>query len=382
MLVPKNLLLVPKDFSFILEPITHIFTKDVSVFDGYVDRCAERELIENADLFWLVFWKTLYDSGVDVDWMDGKLSLKNRKLTLRYRRRISDKMEGFVDQLRTFYLTCLQEKRPITFLKIKPSHLNYVFRKDSDKPIILHPLKGEYRIRSWCFSYVIEPCLAPLSKFFRLKISKQKVKRKTFYGKNQVTKKEKLETREFDTYTILYQHVCAYTITPSPNPKRNDLQALFYASYVNQDEYCDVTLVAKDDIIKVHSVLPLMLGGDIFKAMLRSNMKEGLEKEIPLSCYSLKIVRQFVEYLYLGVEGLLFDEWIKTDFPVADLLHFAHSYSIHDLFNHCANYLSLVSTEEHAEMIQELAILYESDYLQIVASKLQEQKKKSARDDR
>jgi len=138
---------------------------------------------------------------------------------------------------------------------------------------------------------------------------------------------------------------------------------------MQQDQlFCDFKIASKEGIIELHSNILFLNGGPVIQTMMRSTMKEGLEKAVSFTDYSSGAIKEFIQYLYVGGKAFS-DGYISShhEANVYELLDFAHKFQISTLVDCCTNIISQLADKEEVQEIERLAELFGNSHLKQLA---------------
>jgi len=151
-------------------------------------------------------------------------------------------------------------------------------------------------------------------------------------------------------------------IQPKIIEHKNEVIEQYYLDYQNTDN-CDLVLSAEGEKVLVHREIFRMAAGSVFESMLNDQFSESINSSIDFEIYSINTVKTFVEFIYLGVDGIPIETFNETGTDICQLLQMAHMYQIVPLYNHCLNILDVYSDKDDAEVINELAKFYNDRHL-------------------
>lgn len=153
-----------------------------------------------------------------------------------------------------------------------------------------------------------------------------------------------------------------YLIEPKSVAQRDDLQKSMHNMY-EKEILCDLNIFAKDGTVKAHSIPFFTYGGEMIQKMLTSNMKESLEKTIYFKEFSLRTVRAFIGFVYLGQKALEPEVFVAKNIDLNELFQMAQTYQNLSLIDCCTNLYSIFSKVEDIKIIKHLADIYNNEHL-------------------
>lgn len=119
-----------------------------------------------------------------------------------------------------------------------------------------------------------------------------------------------------------------------PDPHSEVCEAL--GSLLRNGHFGDIRIKLKDESISVHSQI-LAARSDVFAAMLSTQMRESVEKEVDLTDLEASAVKAMIRYLYTGATDASIFE---GDDEVIGLLHAAHRFDVSSLVGRCMHSLA------------------------------------------
>ncbi|MFZ0565934.1 MAG: BTB/POZ domain-containing protein [Chlamydiales bacterium] len=172
---------------------------------------------------------------------------------------------------------------------------------------------------------------------------------------------EPSDIRTSENRYVTFDHF-PYPIEPKKIPQRDangHLKAM-YSRYQDQT-LCDVSIFTKEGILKVHSAPLCEYGGKMVKEMILQ--QEPTEKEIRFDEFSLKCVKAFIDFVYLGEKGLEPKSVRERDVDVYELLKMAYTYQVQPLIDCCTNLISLSASVNDLEKVKSYADSYKNGHL-------------------
>ena len=334
------------------------FNKYVSSLENAFSRRDFSEIIESPELFWLAFCKAFSQiDGEDSDCF--ATSLKGKTLTISGKEHIILDLQKCVEQIRKLFARGMQERTSFTILPVKIS--TKIFIRDNAEFIDLTDWLNDrnFNLYETWFGSFVEPTMQSFCELIGVTCSDVVVPIRYKCVEEQGVLSEDVKAFKIDW--VSGDHF-VYPIEAKVIPSRNDLKKSMHSMYENQI-LCDLSLVAKDGAVNVHSIPLFTYGGEMIQKMLTCNMKESLEKVVYFNEFSLNSVKAFVDFMYLGEDGLEPESVLKRDVDLCELFHMAHTYQVQTLIDCCTNLFSLFSSTKDIEKIKYLAELYENEHL-------------------
>jgi hypothetical protein len=334
------------------------FSKDISSLENAFSRKDFIKIIESPDLFWMAFCNALSQTeSEDSEYFS--TFVQGKTLTVAGEEYIISDVQKFLEEIRKLFVKAHTPKNSFFILPIKITS-DYFVREKTDTVDLTDWLSDRVvkLYESWFISF-IQPSMPILCKSIGATCSNIHISQKIITGdpfniENKNVKAFKIDWINGEHFT--------YPIEPKRLSPRDDLQKSIYSMY-EKHILCDLSIVAKDGIVKVHSIPLFTYGGDMIQKMLTCNMKESLEKVVSFKEFSLNSVKAFVDFMYLGENGLKPESVSKNDVDLYELFQMANTYQVQELIDCCTNLLSLFSSTEDVEKIKHLAEFYENEHL-------------------
>lgn len=280
------------------------------------------------------------------------------KITISGIEHIHKNLQNIVEVIRNLFAVSLDEKRGVTIVPIDLASDIFICEKADCIDLTRWLIDDRNKIFCAWFKSFIRPCLPGLSEILAAKFSEETI------GQSFMHEPGVPLTESVTSITIEWlpgSHY-VYPILPKAIAKRADAQESMYAMY-QQQIYCDFSIVAKEGVVKMHSLPLFMHGGAAIQTLLTSGMKETLEKTINFSHFSLSTVEAFVDFIYLGEKTLTPDSIDENNVNLIELFELANIYQIQPLIDSCTNLFSLVSTADDIKTIVSLSVTYDNDHL-------------------
>lgn len=334
------------------------FNKDISSLENSFSRRDFSEIIESSELFWLAFCKAFSQiSGEDSDAFS--TSLQGKKLTISGKEHIIPDVQKCVEQIRQIFVKGMLERTGFTILPVKVC--DKIFIRESSEIIDLTDWLSDrnfHLYKTWFGSFV-KPTMQSFCESIGATCSDVVVSQKIVDDEDFGVQSKSIKAFKVDW--VSGDHF-VYPIEAKVIPSRDNLKKSMHSMYENQI-LCDLSLVAKDGTVNVHSIPLFTYGGEMIQKMLTCNMKESLEKVVHFNEFSLNSVKAFVDFIYLGEDGLEPESVLKRNVNLCELFQMAHTYQVQTLIDCCTNLFSLFSSTKDIEKIKYLAELYENEHL-------------------
>lgn len=331
------------------------FNKDIGLLENAVSRRDFGKIIESPELFWLAFCKAFSQiKGENNNALS--TSLQGKILTISGKEHIVQK---FVEEIRKLFVKGHTEKSGFVVLPIKIC--DYYFVREKIDTIDLTDWLSDRNVKlceNWFNSYV-RPTMQSFCESIGAVCSDVVVSQKIVDDEDDGVQNKDVTAFKIDW--VSEDHF-VYPIIAKTISQRDDLQKSMYSMYESQT-LCDLSLIAKDGVVKVHSIPLFTYGGEMMQKMLTCNMKEFVEKTIHFGEFSLNSVKAFVDFIYLGEKGLEPESFLKKDVDLCELFQMAHTYQVKSLIDCCTNWFSLFSSTKDIEKIKYLADFYENEHL-------------------
>lgn len=314
-------------------------------------------IIRDKALFWTAFCQEASKlEGTRIDWFHTLIA--GDKITISGREDVVKDFKKIIEVIRNLFAASLEEKRGVTIVPVELALKIFICEKADCIDLTRWLIDDRNEISKMEFPGYILPCLPGLSEILGGKFSKETINQPIMIERG------KLFTQSVASITIEWLRGChyVYPILPKAIAKRADAQESMYAMY-QQQTYCDFSIVAKEGVVKVHSLPLFMHGGAAIQTLLTSNMKETIQKTINFSHFSLSTVEAFVDFIYLGEKTLTPDSIDENNVNLTELFELANIYQIQPLIDSCTNLFSLVSTADDIKTIVSLSVTYDNDHL-------------------
>lgn len=324
-------------------------------------------IIHDKQLFLITFLKATILSNLGENNFY-KISLHDKQINLLSSKAFLKEVPEEVEIIRQHLLEGHKTKQDMYLAPIDISYRIFI-KKRCDIINLTNWNSGHNKhISYFRFSDLIKPTLPKLCSLLGARCLFRPVIQQYRIDQSGGIEQENVEA--IDIEWIREEHLI-YSIAPQEIPSR-ELNSLIKSSY---DMYqnsicCDLVIVIGKATIPVHSIPFYTYGGDAIKNMLTANMKEQQEKTIEITAFDEKTVRAFIDFVYLGPEGLDPTTDSCQELDVVELFKMAQVYQLEDLITHCTNLLSLFASPDQAETISELAVLYENDLLKKLSEHL------------
>lgn len=336
-------------------PPIKTFEWDISAIEEACSRTDYQQIIENSDLFWLLFCK-ISSQIKHTDGVHFSISLEGKVLKILAQQHNLFKLQNFVEDIRQLFAKAYSEKVNFVALPIQ-SNYEHIIRKKSDI-IDLSNWQDNNTLIYSLFKQFIQPCMQKICQSIGASCLDVVVTQALKYG-------NRVETQEIHAFKIdwLSEYHFVPPISLTPISPREDLQQSMYSMYKKQI-LCDFTLKAKDGSLQVHAIPLFTYGDEMMQRMLTSSMKESIDKTILFTEFSLNTVKAFIDFIYLGEKGLEPQSFLVKEIDLDELFEMAQTYQVKSLIDCCTNLYSVFCSIEHKEKIKTLADLYENKHLQ------------------
>lgn len=348
--------------------------KDLNVLNGLCEKKDFATILDDPQLFWLLFCREYIDTKVDhlfqVQKVGSKVKISFQK---NYCQDVFKFLTQNVDVIRIALKEAMAEGRPFElafigrelasslFGNFLPAQAEYDI---SDMPLI-NGLQKEY-----CQAWIL-PTLPALAQALGVTCTCSQKLVTTIENKTHLRKIVKQEEFHHIKFEWNQDVHLVYPIVPKK------IVALDFPSMIErfyQDKkFCDFTLQSvSGSQLPVHGMILQMVGGTFFQTMLATQMEESKSKLIKLDC-SHEVATVFLEFIYRGADKTL-DILKKSDNLGAilfEIFTFANQYQIQNLIDASANWITLFTQAEHLESLQTLAQLYNNDHLKKYCAFLQ-----------
>ena len=319
---------------------------DISSIEDAITRKDYKSIIDDPEKFWLAYCIIFSQNKTDQS-EHFSMNLNKKSIIISAKNHNIKATKNCIEEIRTIFFQRRQKCKDFTFFLIDDCTESYII-KECDVLDLKHCMKrqkshGNHVLEQW-----IIPCMEKLSESLGANCIKA-------YTPN-IHSKFSYQPKEILSFKIEWnrENQFVYRIPPKSVPKRESPLETWHTMYQNQF-LCDLTLIAENVEIKLHSLLLYTYGGEIFQKMLTNGFKESVDKVISLKEFSLNTVRAFIDFIYLGENALQPEVTCTNAYEVSELLRLAHTYQIPSLVDHCANLLCLVTSAEDAEAIKLLA---------------------------
>ncbi len=337
--------------------------------DSHLERQDFETIIKDRELFWLAYCKAVFPHQNKKALDSFFVFIEGTNINISGEGHTIKKTQDVIEELRAFFVEGLKSRKTFEIF-IVPLLSDCLFRKES--PLIdLRYINSGYCTEWYCD--FIKPALPQLAEFCGALYTEDR--------KNQLLKTHDyfpLLIKEVQVIRINWQkqfHLI-YPISPKCIPEQEELGKALYSLYQKQ-QFCDFSLKTKDQTIKVHSNLLYVYGGPVFQGLLTSNMKETIDKAISFAEYSQSTVEAFIDFIYLG--GKAFSEKMissnqQNTIDLFELFELANTYQIETLIDCCTNLISLMTTKQDLEIIEQLATTYNNKHLKQLCDYLSPEK--------
>lgn len=333
--------------------------KDISSLESAFLKRDYEKIIKSPALFWLAFCKAF--GGIEsVDSKNFSISIRGKALTISGNENIITNIKKFIEEIRNLFLKGHNEKRSFVVLFIKISDDYFITEQKNDVIDLTDRfISKQAKLYGIWFEDFVQPVL---ENFF------QSMGAIYFHGvvsqKIMADVECTVDTIDAKAFKIDWtgEKYFVYPIEAKTIPPKMDLLESMYSIYEEQ-RFCDLSLVAGDGVLKAHSILLSVCGSEVIQKMLTHEMKESSEMTILFNEFSLKSLKAFVDFVYLGEKGLQPKSVLEKDVDLYELFEMAHTYQFHTLIDCCTNLLSLFSSVKDKDKIYSLAKLYDNEHL-------------------
>lgn len=141
----------------------------------------------------------------------------------------------------------------------------------------------------------------------------------------------------------------------SPSKARSMVDEM--SSILFDDTISDITIKVEEELIPAHKFI-LCLRSEVFRAMLRSPMKESVSNVIEISDFEAVVVREFLHFIYTDTCSPK-----AMDTHAEQLLAMACKYQVKGLETLCENHLCSTLTVDNIVNVLLLADMYSARHL-------------------
>lgn len=305
-------------------------------------------ILKDPDLFWLSFCKSFFlhqNKNYDVNFY---VTIENEEILYSGINGTIEELRKTIEKIRECLIEGLHNRKNVTIQQTSysffPSY--YLFTPDN----LSNNCPTEFKIsKDWYESFMkhvlpdfLENCGATCIQ-------------------------ERTEDSTRSRLQITWKDVLIYPIASKPISTPEPIGKALYPLYQKQ-EHCDFTICCADGVvIKSHFALLYGYGGYVLQKLLTSDFKESKDRVITFETHSTDIIKDFLEFIYLGGKEFSEKMILSKDLDIIklyELFDFAHMYGIETLMDCCTNLISLKATKEDISEIKELANLYNNEHLQ------------------
>lgn len=309
-------------------------------------------VIQSSELFWLAFCK-------EASHLKGKIieifstSISGNNLIISGKKRYIANIRKIIEVVRNLCIKNLGMKS-FTLLPIEVCG-NYFLSEQADVIDLTDWIYNKRnKISRSLFEAYIRPCMQGLFKAVGVIYSERTINQSFFCLSPELVQNQPVNSMKIEWDSSIHY---VYPIPPKSIPQRDDLLKSIYSMYESQ-MLCDFTLIAKDGSIKVHSMPFFLYGGEVMQKMLASNRKVFCENK-----YTLKTIKSFTNFTYLGKEGLELNSVLKSGVDICELFDMAHVYQVKPLIDCCTNLFTLLCSIENIDKVEQLANHYKNEHL-------------------
>lgn len=335
--------------------------KDLSQVEEKLLRKDYSSIINSSDLFLNLFYKAASDLSHVADSTTFSIIRKDRKITITAKEHNRKDFEKGVEQIRTLFLQNYGDNKPSTIVAIDCVGEKFL-RAPSAELIDVTKSLGDKSgsIMGHIYERYILPSMPSVAKSLGAVYSDTVVNQqyKTIGGSQ--TK----EVEGFQVNFLASEHFI-YPIAPVKIPERESTQKAMYELYKQKEQpLCNLTLRARDnEEIKMHALPLYLYGGKVLQNTLTSGLKESVTQTIHMPEFTIDVIKQFVEFIYLGPSALTPELFFQKEVDVWELLRMAHLYQTSTLIDCCTNLITLICQVEQAEELKAIAETYENPHL-------------------
>jgi len=274
-----------------------------------------------------------------------------------------------VEAIRDVFMKNVKKHTDFTIVPIQPG-THYFLMKNAEVIDLRDQKAKNSTISEFWFRDYVRPTMPSLADSLGATCSNEVLPIK-YISERTGNQQKDIEVFKID-WSNSYYHV--YPIPAKEMPSREDFHGLMYSMYKNQT-LCDLSIVAKEKdkevVLKVHSLPFYNYGGEMIQSLLTNGMKEGIEKKVHFEDLSINTLKAFIDFIYLGEDGLKPDNVQQSGVNLFELLQMAHTYQVPALVDCCTNLIALFASIEDLEIIKGFAKLYNNDHLRQLCAHLE-----------
>ena len=340
-------------------------TQDISAAQAAIRTNSFADIIHSSELFWLTY--CIEASKIPGEHNDGFfVSLNERTVKISGEEHLILKIQRVLEEIRSFYIKGLEEKKDFSILAVPIA--DKMFLKEPADPLVLPNWLTEEKLKVCCYWFKkrIAPCMKEIAKSVGATASIDKISQEVLMVDPLV-----INTKTVRRFRIEWSKnkLPVYPIEPISIPSRKLLPSEAH-EMLEKQILCDLKLVARDGSMNAHSMLLFLKGGPLMKTMLTGGMKEALEKVVTFSDFSLKTIKSFLDFVYLGESGLLPEKIQEHGIDLFELFVFAHLHDFTPFLDCCTNLISLFARPDDIPQIIALATTYNNPHLKALAEHL------------
>lgn len=308
-------------------------------------------VLRDPDLFWLSFCKSFFhhqNKNYDVNFF---VTIENEEIRYSGLNDAMKELRKTIEKIRQCLIDGLNNRKNVTILQTCYSFFpsNYLFTPEN----VSNDSPTEFKIaKDWYESFIkhvlpdfLENCGATY-----------------IHEQTEDLARSRIQIHWKDM--LVYPIPCKTMLEPRP------IGEALYPLYQKQ-EHCDFSISCMDGtLIKTHSALLYAYGGSVLQKLVISDFKESKDRVVTFETHSTDIVKNFLDFIYLGGKKFLEKMTLSRDLDITklyELFDFAHMYGVETLMDCCTNLISLQATKEDIGEIKELANLYNNEHLKQLA---------------
>jgi|GEM_PF-5934991 len=167
------------------------------------------------------------------------------------------------------------------------------------------------------------------------------------------------------TMKVFYIGISQFAVIPKPDSSETPRHLTNQLLHTDTKNHflCDTTLKFREGTLSVHACILAHYGGNGIRAMLTNSMQESLKKEIFFPKFSVTTGSAFVDFIYLGLEGLTETSLQEAQVNLCELLDMACMYEMKPLIQFCAYLIGQNASPEDKIWVEQLAELYGNEDL-------------------
>lgn len=332
---------------------------DTAPVQDLIKRHAYKEILEDRGRFWSLFCQTVFqfDSRQDQDNLFFEtffLHCTGSQLTVG----ATDEHRSSIERVRLYFLKNFVQKTNSS-IALTPFTANYYYWNDFEDRISLKDWRVyTNKIESSLWNHKIEPYLPSMATSLGATYSRD-------YCKIEIDKGSGWEKRTIKKINIQWEPGAYFVYPIPPQEVLKTAPSDFYKHYIEQ-RLCDLTLCNEAKTkVQVHSLVFDESGGKLFKKSFDRHW-EPYHNEVPFGKCSERILRLYVDFVYLGESALgekVYRDEVTID-DLIDLLQLANYVDSEPLTLASANFLTLLAkTPEELEQVGEIAELFNNQHL-------------------